>query len=47
MIVPVTMLTAPWGARIAHAINARLLRRLFALFLALTAARMLFGAFAL
>ncbi|MFI8738114.1 sulfite exporter TauE/SafE family protein [Ectopseudomonas toyotomiensis] len=47
MIVPVTMLTAPWGARIAHAINARLLRRLFALFLALTAVRMLFGAFAL
>jgi uncharacterized membrane protein YfcA len=47
LIVPTTMLTAPWGARIAHAINARLLRRLFALFLALTAARMLFGAFAL
>ncbi|GAB6388924.1 sulfite exporter TauE/SafE family protein [Stutzerimonas marianensis] len=47
LIVPVTMLTAPWGARIAHAVNARLLRRLFALFLALTAARMLLGAFAI
>lgn len=44
LIVPVTMLTAPWGARIAHAINANLLRRLFALFLALTAVRMLYGA---
>lgn len=47
LIVPATMLTAPWGARIAHAINARLLRRLFALFLALTAVRMLLGALAL
>ncbi|MGE4405753.1 sulfite exporter TauE/SafE family protein [Pseudomonas sp.] len=45
LIVPTTMLTAPWGAHIAHAVNARQLRRLFALFLALTAIRMLFGAF--
>lgn len=44
LIVPTTMLSAPFGARLAHAINARLLRRLFALFLAITAARMLLGA---
>ncbi|TLX61875.1 sulfite exporter TauE/SafE family protein [Stutzerimonas nosocomialis] len=45
LIVPMTMLTAPLGARIAHAINPQLLKRLFALFLAITAARMLIGAF--
>lgn len=40
LIVPGTMALAPWGARLAHAINTRGLRLAFALFLALTAARM-------
>ena len=40
LIVPATMLMAPLGARLAHAINASWLRRGFALFLALSAARM-------
>lgn len=43
LIVPATMMTTQWGARLAHAIDARLLRRLFALFLALTSARMFYG----
>lgn len=43
LIVPATMLTTQWGARLAHASDARLLRRLFALFLALTSARMFHG----
>lgn len=43
LIIPMTMLTAPWGARIAHALNARRLKQLFALFLFLTALRMYAG----
>lgn len=40
LIVPATMLTAPLGARIAHAISPPLLRKAFALFLLLTSLRM-------
>lgn len=40
LIVPATMLMAPVGARIAHAIPPALLRKAFALFLLLTALRM-------
>lgn len=43
LIVPATMKMAPVGAKIAHMINARLLRQLFALFLALTSIRMFYG----
>ncbi|MEP4546298.1 MAG: sulfite exporter TauE/SafE family protein [Saccharospirillum sp.] len=46
LIVPMTLWTAPIGARIAHAINARLLRQLFAVFLFITAVRMLYGVWA-
>lgn len=42
-VVPVTIIAAPWGAAIAHAISPTLLRRAFALFLALTSARMMWG----
>jgi uncharacterized membrane protein YfcA len=41
LIVPATMLAAPWGARVAHAAPRRILRCAFALFLALTSLRML------
>lgn len=41
LIVPATWLAAPLGARWAHAISRTALRRAFAFFLALTAARML------
>ncbi len=42
IIVPMTMLTAPLGARLAHRIPPLMLRRAFALFLAITGARMYF-----
>lgn len=41
-IIPMTMLMAPVGARIAHAIPPRFLGYCFALFLALTSARMFY-----
>jgi len=41
--VPATLATTGWGAKLAHAINAKRLRQVFALFLALTAARMFYG----
>ena len=40
IIVPMTVLAAPYGVRLAHAINPRPLKLLFALFLALTALNM-------
>ena len=43
LIVPATLATTGWGAKLAHAINAQRLRQVFALFLALTAARMFYG----
>ncbi|MEN2987924.1 sulfite exporter TauE/SafE family protein [Tistrella sp. BH-R2-4] len=43
LIVPATMLTAPLGARLAHTISPVWLRRAFALFLFLTAARMFYS----
>ena len=45
LIVPATVLTAPIGARIAHAIPQRGLRYCFALFLAITSIRMGFDIF--
>lgn len=41
-VVPASMLAAPWGAAAAHRIPPPLLRRAFAAFLLLTAARLLF-----
>ncbi len=41
LIVPTTILAAPWGARIAHAISRPALRLAFAVFLALTSLRMI------
>jgi len=43
LIIPMTMMMAPVGAKLAHAINARRLRQLFALFLMLTSLRMFYG----
>lgn len=43
LIVPATLLTTPYGVRIAHAVNPVRLRQLFALFLALTSVRMFYG----
>lgn len=41
LIVPATMVSTRWGAALAHRINPKRLRQVFAAFLALTAARML------
>jgi uncharacterized membrane protein YfcA len=43
LIVPMTILAAPFGARIAHTINPGVLRKAFALFLFLTSLRMIYG----
>ena len=43
LIVPTAMITAPIGARLAHSINPRLLKRAFAVFLVLTSAHMLYS----
>lgn len=45
IIAPVSFFTAPWGARIAHALSKRQLSILFGLFLAVVSARMLIRAF--
>jgi uncharacterized membrane protein YfcA len=43
VIVPMTMITSGWGAALAHAINPKRLRQVFAVFLALTSLRMFYG----
>lgn len=43
LIIPATMVMAPVGARLAHAINAKRLRQLFALFLLITSIKMFYG----
>ncbi|MET4806901.1 sulfite exporter TauE/SafE family protein [Limibacillus sp. MBR-115] len=45
LIAPATVLTAPWGARIAHSINVNYLRKAFALFLIITGIRMIVSLF--
>jgi len=41
--VPTAMITAPIGARLAHSIDPRLLKRAFAVFLVLTSSHMLYS----
>ena len=43
LIAPLSTLMAPYGAKLAHRLSPLGLRRAFALFLALTAARMYYG----
>lgn len=40
LIVPATILAAPWGVALAHRLSRTVLRRIFGVFLCLTAARM-------
>lgn len=47
LIAPASYLVAPFGARIAHSTDRRRLRMLFAGFIAITAARMLYDALGL
>jgi len=44
-IIPFSLITAPWGARLAHGMDKHRLRRVFALFLVLTSARMIYSVF--
>lgn len=41
IIIPMTLLTTPWGVRLAHAMNPAPLKRAFAIFLVLVAANMI------
>jgi uncharacterized membrane protein YfcA len=43
LIVPTSMLAAPWGVKLAHSIPPLLLKRLFALFLGVTSLRMIWS----
>ncbi|MGG5807750.1 sulfite exporter TauE/SafE family protein [Falsiroseomonas sp. CW058] len=43
LIVPTSMLAAPWGVKLAHSIPPLLLKRAFAAFLAVTALRMFYS----
>ena len=45
-IAPITVVSAPIGARIAHSLDEKLLNRLFAAFLVLASIRLFFRAFA-
>jgi uncharacterized membrane protein YfcA len=45
LMVPATVLAAPWGARLAHTLDPRWLRWSFVVFLVATAIRMLWRAF--
>ena len=47
VLLPTTVLAAPWGARLAHSLTRRQLRLAFGMFLLVTSARMLYRAFAL
>jgi uncharacterized membrane protein YfcA len=43
LIAPTSMLCAPFGAKLSHRLDTRVLRRVFAVFLVITAARMWWG----
>jgi uncharacterized membrane protein YfcA len=45
LTIPAAMLSTPWGVAAAHALSRTVLRRVFAMFLMLTAARMVMKAF--
>jgi uncharacterized membrane protein YfcA len=46
LIAPVSFFAAPFGAHMAHEMDRKKLRAVFALFIAITAARMLYDALA-
>jgi uncharacterized membrane protein YfcA len=45
LVISMTLFTAPWGAALAHRLNPRPLKRIFAVFLAVVALNMLVKAF--
>lgn len=44
IVIAMTLITTPWGVRLAHATDAARLKRIFAVFLGLVAANMLWSA---
>lgn len=45
LIVPVSVLVAPWGAHVAHKVPVNRLRTFFALFMSFVSLRMIYGVF--
>lgn len=45
LIAPTSMLMAPMGAKLAHRLDTKMLKRVFALFLGFTSVRMFYGIF--
>lgn len=43
ILLPVTALAAPWGAKLAHKLNRAVLRRIFSIFLLFISLKMLWG----
>jgi uncharacterized membrane protein YfcA len=41
VVIAMTLITAPWGVRLAHAMDPKPLRRIFAVFITLVALNML------
>ena len=47
LVVAMTMITAPWGVKLAHAMDPKPLKRIFAVFIMIMALNMLRKAFGL
>jgi uncharacterized membrane protein YfcA len=45
LIAPTSIIATPWGVKLAHSIPPLLLKRAFAVFLAITSARMFWSIF--
>jgi|GEM_PF-2854914 len=45
LLIPITLLVAPYGARLAHALSKKQLERAFGLFLVVVAAQFLYSVF--
>lgn len=44
VIAPISVLTAPWGAKTAHAVSVKTLRRIFSVFIVIVAMKMIWNA---
>lgn len=44
LIIPLSVMVAPWGAKVAHSMDVGRLRKVFACFMVIIAAKMLWGA---
>ncbi len=46
VIAPISVLAAPWGAKSAHAVSVKTLRRIFSVFIVIVAVKMIWSALA-